>query len=63
MAMERASEVVAVNETLHLNNTLQAGQKYYIKAMVKEGGGGDYLQVGYTTGTQEITPLADESFM
>ena len=28
MAMERASTVVAVNETLHLNNTLQAGKNF-----------------------------------
>jgi hypothetical protein len=28
MAMERASEVVAVNETLHLNNTLQPGKNF-----------------------------------
>jgi len=28
MAKERASTVVAVNETLHLNNTLQAGANF-----------------------------------
>eukprot|EP01048_Picozoa_sp_COSAG05_P037060 COSAG05_NODE_17053_length_333_cov_0.564103_1_plen_57_part_10 len=28
MAMERASTVVAVNETLHLNNPLQAGKNF-----------------------------------
>ncbi len=28
MAMERASQVVAVNETLHLNNTLQPGKNF-----------------------------------
>ena len=28
MAMERSAEIVAVNETLHLNNTLQPGKNF-----------------------------------
>ena len=39
--------------------TLQAGQRYYIEALMKEGGGGDHLAVGWaipgTPGIQVIT--------
>ncbi|WCJ60809.1 FG-GAP-like repeat-containing protein [Fontisphaera persica] len=34
---------------------LIAGFPYYWEAMVKEGGGGDYLEVGYTTGASVLS--------
>lgn len=34
---------------------LVAGFPYYWEAMVKEGGGGDYLEVGYTTGSSVLS--------
>ncbi|MGB8170773.1 MAG: putative Ig domain-containing protein [Chthoniobacteraceae bacterium] len=41
--------------------TLQAGQRYYIEALMKEGGGGDNLAVGWTIpGTSGITLITSE---
>jgi hypothetical protein len=35
--------------------TLQAGTRYYMEAIMKEGGGGDSLAVGFTQGTTAAT--------
>jgi hypothetical protein len=37
--------------------TWQKGQKYYLKAIYKEGGGGDYLQVGMKHAGKEYFPI------
>ena len=44
--------------------SLVAGQKYYIEALVKEGGGGDHLSIGWTgPGFSEITVITGELFV
>ena len=40
---------------------LVAGQRYYVEALVKEGGGGDHLSIGWTgPGFSEITVITGE---
>ena len=39
------------------------GQAYYIRALVKEGGGGEYLRVGAKTGKQQWMPIPIAAFV
>eukprot|EP01047_Picozoa_sp_COSAG01_P076262 COSAG01_NODE_13335_length_1599_cov_308.847333_1_plen_397_part_10 len=39
-----------------------AGQAYYIRALVKEGGGGEYLRVGMKVGKKEYFPIPISMF-
>merc|ERR1711871_1196749 len=43
--------------------TWKAGSPYYIRAMVKEGGGGEYLDVGMKIGRKEYYPIPIEMFV
>eukprot|EP01049_Picozoa_sp_SAG25_P001220 SAG25_NODE_49_length_18832_cov_5.265841_2_plen_2407_part_00 len=42
--------------------TWTAGKLYYIKALVKEGGGGEYLYVGMKVGNKEYYPIPVSMF-
>ena len=40
----------------------ERGQKYYIRALVKEGQGNDYLKVGFVVNGKETYPIPASMF-